>query len=234
MEKLKVAFAKRWVQNVLLVAATAAVAYAMVYLDVRSRAREAFAEGQKYERWAAEPEEKKRFFERKFLKEKSALDERKEKGALSAEEYEQDLEVLQFDRDQAVSESSVKYAYQWYKDVYELFSPPESGWVRRARLLAPAAKERWRDELRAKGIPFEEYMLDLESGEDAGTLSVASTRSRREADRWREALKAQGVDAELYDAAADGRLPQEGIKLLVPRDRFWKANETLKGLGAGD
>jgi hypothetical protein len=129
-----------------------------------------------------------------------------------------------------MNESAVKYAYQWYKDTYELFSPPESRWVRRARFLAPAAKERWRDELRAKNIPFEEYMLDLEAGEDAGTLTVYSTGGRAEADRCAALLNAKGIAAKIYDAPAEGRLPQEGLKIIVPRERFWDAHEALKAV----
>lgn len=223
---------KAWVRNALLVAGTAAVAYGMIYVDVVARAREAFREGEKYSRWNERPEEKARFYEQKFMKEKAALDKRREKGKISAEDYDQDLEVLAFDRDQAAAESSLKYAYQWYKDTYELFSPPESRWVRRARYLAPAAKQKWREELRAKGIPFEEYMLDLEAGEDAGTLMVYSTRRRAEADRCVEVLKAKGIEARLYDAPAQGRLPQEGLKVIVPREKFWEAHEALSGLAA--
>lgn len=219
---------KRWAQNALMIAATAAIAYAMVYVDVLARAREAFRQAERYEAWEKDPEQKKRHFEAKFLKEKGLLDKRKEKGDLSAEDYDQDLEVLKFDRDQAVNESSVKYAYQWYKDAYELFSPPESRWVRSARFRAPAAKERWRDELRAKNIPFEEYMLDLEAGEKPGMLTVLSTNDRGELERCVEALKAKGIEPEVYDAPAKGRLKQEGVKVIVPRERFWEAHEILK------
>jgi hypothetical protein len=221
---------KRWVRNALLVAVAAVAAYGMVFVDVMARAREAFREGARYERWHQNPEEKKAHFERKFLKEKALLDDRLAKGKITRDDYNEDLDVLSFDRDQAVSESSIKYAYQWYKDTYELFSPPESRWVRRARLLAPAAKELWREELRAKGIPFEEYMLDLESGEDAGTLSVFSTRSRRQADECLAALQGKGITTVLYDAPAHGRLPQEGFKIIVPREEFWEAHEAVKAV----
>lgn len=221
---------KRWVQNVLLVLVTVAVAYGMVYVDVRARAREAFRQGEKYSRWADNPDEKKLFYEEKFLSEKARLDKKKERAEISAEQYDQDLEVLAFDRDQAVKESSIKYAYQWYKDTYELFSPPESKWVRRARFLAPAAKEKWRDELRSKNIPFEEYMLDLEAGEDAATLMVCSTRCRATAQKALAALSAKGIAARLYDAPAQGRLSQEGLKIIVPREKFWDAHEILKSL----
>jgi hypothetical protein len=223
---------KTWVKNALLVAVTAAVAYAMVYVDVLARAREAFHQAEKYERWEQNPEAKKQFYEEKFLKESARLEKRRADGEISAEEYEQDLEILKFDRDQALSESSVKYAYQWYKDTYELFSPPESKWVKAARFRAPAAKQRWREELQSRNIPFEEYMLDLESGEEPGkTLTVWSTRSREKADGAAALLKEKGiVETHVYDAPAHGRLEQEGLKVIVPKEKFWQAHETLKAV----
>jgi len=219
---------KRWVQNTLLVLVTAAIAYGMVYVDVIARARESFRQGDLYMNWNRHPENKTSHMEQKFLKEKAALDKKRDKGKITQEEYDRNLEIIQFDRDHTMNESSIKYAYQWYKDTYELFSPPESKWVRRARFLAPMAKEIWRDELRAQRIPFEEYMLDLEVGEESDTLMVFSTRKRSVAEESLRLLKGEGIQTHLYDALAHGRLPQEGIKIIVPREKFWQAHETLK------
>jgi len=221
---------RSWGKTAGVLLATAAAAYGMIYIDVQARAREAFLQGTRYLSWHKDPEGKRVFLEGKFLKDKAVLDRKKAKGELSAEAYAEDLEVLRFDREQAAAESAVKYAYQWYKDVYELFSPPESKWVRRARFLAPAAKQLWREELKAKNIPFEEYMLDLEPGEEAGTLMVFSTRKRSLADKCVAALKAKNILATVYDGPAHGRLPQEGLKILVPRDAFWPAHEALRGV----
>jgi hypothetical protein len=232
--RLSGAWSRPWVRNTAWALFTVAAVYAMVAVDVRARAREAFRRGERYERWHVNPEEKKAHFDGAFLKEQKRLEGRKSKGELTEEEYRQDLEVLAFDRDQAVNESSIKYAYQWYKDVYELFSPPESVWVRKARLRAPAAKEKWREELRSRNIPFEEYMLDLEAGEDAGTLMVCSASRERQARRFQALLKEGGIDAVLYDAPAHGRLRQEGIKIIVPRERFWDAHAILKPLIEGE
>jgi hypothetical protein len=70
------------------------------------------------------------------------------------------MELLDFSKGRKLRESSVKYAYIWYQTVVELFSPPESKWVRLARQKMPEAKELWKKELTAKKIPFEEYMLE--------------------------------------------------------------------------
>jgi len=230
MEPLKITLQKKWVQNLLAVLCTALVAYAMVYVDVRARAKEAFRRGERFSAWVENKDLKIEFFEKKFLKEKAKLQKRQDKGEMNEDAFTQDLDVLRFDRDQALQESSLKYAYQWYKDTYELFSPPESSWVRRARFLAPAAKQKWREELQSKRIPFEEYMLDLESGEGAGTLMVVSTQNRREAQKWIQLLGEKNIKASLYDAKAEGRLAQEGLKVIVPRKKFWDAHEILKPL----
>src|SRR5689334_7373465 len=110
--------------------------------------------------WNAHPEKKKAFFDEKFNLEKTRLDEALAKKKVSDGEYKQNLETLEFDRNFALEESSLKYAYQWYKDTYELFSPPESKWVKMAREKAPQALELWKKELTAKKIPFEDYMVE--------------------------------------------------------------------------
>ncbi len=55
---------------------------------------------------------------------------------------------------------SAQLAYAWYESAATLFIPPESKWSRMAREKLPATKEKWRAELRAKGIPFTESMLE--------------------------------------------------------------------------
>ena len=70
------------------------------------------------------------------------------------------MDVLEFDKDFQLEESSLKYAYQWFKDTHELFSPPESKWVRMAREKASQALELWKEELRKNKIPFEDYMFE--------------------------------------------------------------------------
>ena len=70
------------------------------------------------------------------------------------------VELIQFDLNFRIAESSVKYAYIWYRTAYELFSPPESKWVKLSREKAAAAKEKWKEELRARKVHFEDYMLD--------------------------------------------------------------------------
>ncbi len=56
--------------------------------------------------------------------------------------------------------ASGQLAYMWYESAATLFVPPESRWSRAARDKMPAAKDRWRAELKARGIRVEESMLE--------------------------------------------------------------------------
>jgi hypothetical protein len=55
--------------------------------------------------------------------------------------------------------TSPKEAYAWYETAAKLFTPPESRWSRLAREKMPSARERWKAELAAKHIPFDDAML---------------------------------------------------------------------------
>jgi hypothetical protein len=56
--------------------------------------------------------------------------------------------------------ASPKEAYAWYESAAALFVPPESKWSRLAREKMPIAKEKWKVELRAKHITFDDSMLE--------------------------------------------------------------------------
>jgi hypothetical protein len=151
---------KRWQERFLWIIALVAMVYGMVYVDVVWRAKESFLEGEKYWRWADHPEERQQFLDTQLTREKAVLENDRSRGKLSPDEVGHRLEIAQFDHDQALKESSIKYAYIWYQTTADLFSPPESRWVKMAREKMPVAKERWKAELRARKIPFEDYMID--------------------------------------------------------------------------
>ena len=144
----------------LVIAGTVALVYGMIYVDVVWRAKEAYDQGEKYWRWTDHPEEYANFVNLRFQADKAKLDDKRAQGRLSQDDYDRELQLLQFGRVQALKESTIKYAYVWYQTAVELFSPPESKWVQLSREKMPLAKERWKTELRAKKIPFEEYMID--------------------------------------------------------------------------
>lgn len=134
--------------------------YALIYRDVVARARESFEQAETHMRWHQDPASKKKHFEDIFSTGRSDLERQLSKKKISDKEFRRRLDALEFDRDFALSESSLKYAYQWYKDTYELFSPPESRWVKAARRKAPETLELWKAELRSQKIPFEDSMIE--------------------------------------------------------------------------
>lgn len=133
--------------------------YGLVYADVSLRARSAYLEGEKYMEWHRDPALKKAFYDAEFAEEKAALESERGKGMPEAE-YRQRLALEEFRRDEAVAESSLKYAYHWYKTAVDLFSPPETRWVRLSREKMAHAKELWKAELAREKIPYEDYMLE--------------------------------------------------------------------------
>jgi hypothetical protein len=151
---------RRWIQNVGLAAIAILGAYALIYHDVVSRAHAAYLQGEMHMAWQANPMAKQIYFDNKLAAQKQKLDRQRAKGKISDDEYKRKTEAAEFDHDFALSESSVKYAYQWYKDAYELFSPPESKWTRMAREKAPQALALWKQELRAQNVPFEDTMFE--------------------------------------------------------------------------
>jgi hypothetical protein len=149
-----------WKLNLLVIAAGFAGVYAIIGVDVTLRARRAFLEGEKFMAWHRNPELKKQVLDKDFLDKKAELELQKAKNALPEDEYRRRLDDLEFDREFLMQESSVKYAYQWYKDAYELFTPPSSRWSRLAREKAPEALSLWKQELSEKKIPFENLNLE--------------------------------------------------------------------------
>jgi hypothetical protein len=153
-------FSNKTVRIAAGVAAVAAAVYAMVYLDVVLRARSAYLEGEKYWSWYENPELKKKALEEKYSKESKDAEGLLSRGKIKKEEYDRKLQVIEFNRKRELEESAIKYAYVWYQTAVELFSPPESKWVKLSREKMPRAKELWRQELLKKGIKVEDYMLE--------------------------------------------------------------------------
>ncbi|MCS7151674.1 MAG: hypothetical protein NZ928_04770 [Endomicrobia bacterium] len=134
--------------------------YLFVYLDVLLRARSAYYEAEKYMDWYYNPEKKLNSLEKEAQIEKSKLDKLFAKNKISEEEYKIKLELIEFNKQRKLEESSLKYAYIWYKTVVDLFSPPESKWVKLARQKIPVVKQMWKEELIKKGFKIEDYMLE--------------------------------------------------------------------------
>lgn len=142
----------------LTAAALAAAVYAMALGDVVLRGRAAYLEGEKWLEWSRRPELKKAHFDAKLTEREKALE--KEKDSLPPEAYARKLALARFERDQALAESSLKYAYVWHRTAVELFTPPETRWTRAARARMAETRELWRRELESRGVRVAEHMLE--------------------------------------------------------------------------
>ncbi|MBN1822881.1 MAG: hypothetical protein JW803_01030 [Endomicrobiales bacterium] len=151
---------KKIVKTAVTVLLCVIAVYGLVYIDVVMRARSAYLEGEKYLSWHENPSLKKAEIEKKYEKERQNLEKRLNKDKITKDEYEQKMQVLGLKKSEQLRESSVKYAYIWYQTAVELFSPPESKWVKLSREKMEKAKDMWKKELRAKKIPFEDYMIE--------------------------------------------------------------------------
>ena len=134
--------------------------YGIIYIDITLRARKSYLTAERYLDWFMNPEKKEQYFKEKFEKEKKLLDRKLTKGKISQQDYDLQLEMLKFKTDQQKQESSLKYAYIWYKTVVELFTPPETKWVKLAKEKLEPTKQLWIKELEAKGYKVEDYMVE--------------------------------------------------------------------------
>ncbi|MCX5796634.1 MAG: hypothetical protein NTY77_14165 [Elusimicrobia bacterium] len=134
--------------------------YGMAYADVWLRARSAYLEGEKYLEWDRRPELKAAHLDRMLAERQARLQGERQVGRITPAELDARLALARFERDEAMKESSLKYAYVWFRTGVELFSPPESRWVIRCRRQMAAAKELWRKELDAKKISHQDHMLE--------------------------------------------------------------------------
>lgn len=149
-----------WRRALLTAAGLLAFVYAAACADVVLRARSAYLEGEKWLAWDAHPELKKAHFDAELAARRRTFEAERAAGALSAAEFDKKLGLAAFERDQAVAESSLKYAYVWFQTAAELFTPPESRWTARAREKMKTTRELWKRELDAKKIPYQDYMLE--------------------------------------------------------------------------
>lgn len=149
-----------WRRVLLTAAALLAFVYAAAYADVVLRARSAYREGEKWLSWSEHPELKKAHFDAELARTRAALEADRSAGRLTSAEFDRKLGLATFERDQAVADSSLKYAYVWFQTAAELFTPPESRWTVLSREKMKTTRELWKKELDAKKIPYQDYMLE--------------------------------------------------------------------------
>jgi hypothetical protein len=204
-------------------AAVVLAAFAVAGLDLASRARAGYQRAERMESQALHPSERDKAVEKMFLDGVAALDRRR----LSPAEREIEMEILRKRWEEARLRSPWTDAYHAWRDVYDLTAPPETRWTRRARLLAPAARQRWREDWVARRLPFDDALLDLERGESDGFRLVYSTTDGREASRALNLLGAIDVPCRMLPPAEPAPPGDPSIRFLVPEGRFWDAHQAL-------
>ena len=149
-----------WRRTLLTAVGVLAFVYAAACADVVLRARSAYMEGEKWLSWDAHPELKKAHFDAELAERRKKFEADRAAGRLSAVDFDKKLGLASFERDQAVAESSLKYAYVWFQTAAELFTPPESRWTVLSREKMKTTRALWKKELDAKKIPYQDYMLE--------------------------------------------------------------------------
>jgi len=218
---------RRWLQGARGAVLAAAGVYAFLTVDTVARSREAVREAERYALWHRDPEARRRALEDDFRRGLTRLSRRREADRLAEEAFALELDLLRVRHETAMNLPAAARAFQWYRDAYRLFSPPETPWTRRARLLAPAFKEAWRDEVQRRGLPTTETLWDDEPGLAPDERMVFSARGEGRAAFAQEALRAVGIEARLIKDERP-RGAGEGYWLAVRKDRFWEAHEALK------
>lgn len=153
-------FVKRYYKTIVIVLLSIVLIYLFIYIDVTLRAKEAYYEAEKYMDWYYHPDKKIKYLQLQAEKEKEKLKKLYTKGKITEKEYNLKLELIDFNMQRQLQESSLKYAYIWYKTAIDLFSPPESKWVKLAKEKIVKVKEMWRNELLQKGYQVEDYMIE--------------------------------------------------------------------------
>jgi len=153
-------FFKKYSKTIIIIVCCIILVYIFIYLDIFLRARSAYLEAEKYMDWYYHPEKKFEFIKKQAEKEKQKLDKLLAKGKISQEEYKIKLELIEFNKQRQLEESSLKYAYIWYKTVIDLFAPPQTKWVKLAKQKIGQVKQMWKTELEQKGYKIEDYMID--------------------------------------------------------------------------
>ncbi len=137
-----------------------ALAFVLAWTDLSLRARQAYAEGLKYLDWQEHPESKAAHYDAALRRRQMKLDGELKAGRLAPDAYKAQSTLLRFERDERVSESSLKYAYVWFQTGCDLFSPPRGRWARLCCERMPGVLGRWKTELKARRVSYEDDMVE--------------------------------------------------------------------------
>ena len=136
---------------VFVVAATAA--------DTALRARAACLQGERWLDFAAHPEKRRAILDARLKARLEELERAHVEGRLSADELARESGLARFARDRDAAADAPERAYIWFESAADLFAPPQTRWSERGRAGMAQARELWRRERLARGLPAEDYRL---------------------------------------------------------------------------
>ncbi len=127
--------------------------------DVALRARAACRQGERWLDFAAHPEKRRALLDARLTARLNELDKERADGRLDADEFSRASGLARFERDRDAAADAPERAYVWFESAADLFSPPQTRWSARGRAGMAQARELWRRERRARGLPVEDYRL---------------------------------------------------------------------------
>ncbi len=221
----------RWVMGISLAAGGV---YGALTLETGARARSSYQEAEHFRLWFENPAVMARELEADFAKATERLSVRRGRGELTADDLRLEQDILEARHALRKAESPAKRAYFAYRDAYQMSSFPETDLSRRARLLAPAAKQSWREEMGRRALPVTDEMFDPEPGESADRRVVYSSQDSFSASNLVAILRSKGLSADCFDDGRGTGAARQAIWVTVPPADFWRAHNEIKSLIAPD
>ena len=141
-------------------AIAAALFFGAAAFDLGLRSRDALGRARRYEAWAADPAQKKKFCAELLAEKTAAARAGLAAGELTEEEAARRVTLAETEAGFIAEESSAKLAWLWYRTAAEKFPSPLNPWAAEARRRLPAAKAAWLAELAAAGLKPPAWLAD--------------------------------------------------------------------------
>lgn len=208
--------------------------YGALTLETGARARSSYQEAEHFRLWSENPAVMTHDLEADYVKATIRLSIRRDRGELTPDDLRLEQDILEARHALRKNESPAKRAYFAYRDAYQMASFPETELSRRARLLAPVAKESWREDMGRRGLPVTDEMFDPEPGESSDRRVVYSSRDSFAASNLAAILRSKGLAADCFDDGKVAGAVRQAVWVTVPPSDFWRAHNEIKSLIAPD
>lgn len=140
-------------------AALAAFVGAATAADTALRARAACLQGERWLDFAAHPEKRRSILDARLKTRLDELEKERADGRLDGDAFARASGLARFQRDRDAAADAPERAYVWFESAADLFAPPQTRWSARGRAGMAQARELWRRQRLARGLPAEDYRL---------------------------------------------------------------------------